>query len=72
MGKQFGYRKPVVDFAKQVPVSSYHELKSYIQKIMHGERMRARNKFGVQNKIPRLANHRQYLEEILRLVKENA
>ena len=34
--------------------------------------MRARGKFGVQNKIPRLANHRQYLEEILQLVKENA
>ena len=33
--------------------------------------MRSRGKFGVQNKIPRLANHRQYLEEILKMVKEN-
>ncbi|MEM6317416.1 MAG: GH3 auxin-responsive promoter family protein [Bacteroidota bacterium] len=33
--------------------------------------MRARGKFGVQNKIPRLANHRQYLEEILQMTKEN-
>ena len=34
--------------------------------------MRARGKFGVQNKIPRLANHRRYLEEILQMVEENA
>ena len=27
--------------------------------------MRARGKFGGQNKVPRLANHRQYVEEIL-------
>ena len=33
--------------------------------------MRSRGKFGVQNKIPRLANHRRYLEEILGLTGEN-
>lgn len=33
--------------------------------------MRSRGKFGVQNKIPRLANHRRYLEEILQQVREN-
>ena len=33
--------------------------------------MRSRGKFGVQNKIPRLANHRKYLDEILNLIKEN-
>ena len=33
--------------------------------------MRSRGKFGVQNKIPRLANHRRYLEEILGLAEEN-
>ena len=33
--------------------------------------MRSRGKFGVQNKIPRLANHRRYLEEILQMVEEN-
>ena len=27
--------------------------------------MRSRGKFGVQNKVPRLANHRKYLEDIL-------
>ena len=39
-GKQFGYRsiKSYEDFAKQVPVSSYDELKPYIQKMMHGEK----------------------------------
>ena len=39
-GKQFGYRhiKSSEDFAKQVPVSSYDELKPYIQKMMHGEK----------------------------------
>jgi len=35
------------------------------------EWMRSRGKFGVQNKIPRLANHRRYLEEILGLTEEN-
>ena len=33
--------------------------------------MRSRGKFGVQNKIPRLANHRNYLEDILRVMKKN-
>ena len=33
--------------------------------------MRQRGKFGVQNKIPRLANHRKYIEEIIRVTKEN-
>ncbi len=33
--------------------------------------MRARGKFGVQNKIPRLANHRKHLREILGLIQEN-
>jgi len=33
--------------------------------------MRSRGKFGVQNKIPRLANHRDYIEDILRVMKEN-
>lgn len=28
--------------------------------------MKARGKFGSQNKVPRLANHRQYVEEVLR------
>ncbi|TNE56276.1 MAG: GH3 auxin-responsive promoter family protein [Bacteroidetes bacterium] len=28
--------------------------------------MKARGKFGNQNKVPRLANHRQYLEDVLR------
>jgi len=32
--------------------------------------MRARGKFGNQNKVPRLANHRQYVEEVLQLAKE--
>lgn len=33
--------------------------------------MRARGKFGVQHKVPRLANHRRYLEEIISLIEEN-
>jgi len=33
--------------------------------------MRSRGKFGVQHKVPRLANHRRYLEEILGFAKEN-
>ena len=33
--------------------------------------MRSRGKFGVQNKIPRLANHRRYLEEILNFSEES-
>ena len=39
-GKKFGYRhiKSAKDFAKQVPVSSYDDLKPYIQKMMHGEK----------------------------------
>lgn len=32
--------------------------------------MRARGKFGNQNKVPRLANHRQYVEEIMRFAAE--
>jgi hypothetical protein len=32
--------------------------------------MRARGKFGNQNKVPRLANHRQYVEEIIRFAAE--
>ncbi|MCC6412809.1 MAG: GH3 auxin-responsive promoter family protein [Saprospiraceae bacterium] len=32
--------------------------------------MRARGKFGNQNKVPRLANHRQFVEEVLQLAKE--
>jgi hypothetical protein len=31
--------------------------------------MRARGKFGNQNKVPRLANHRQYVDEILKIVE---
>ena len=33
--------------------------------------MRSRGKFGVQHKVPRLANHRRYLEEILGFAGEN-
>ena len=33
--------------------------------------MRSRGKFGVQNKVPRLANHRRYLEDILNFSGEN-
>jgi hypothetical protein len=29
--------------------------------------MKSRGKFGNQNKVPRLANHRQFLEEIMQL-----
>ncbi len=32
--------------------------------------MRARGKFGNQNKVPRLANHRQYVEELIRFAAE--
>ena len=32
--------------------------------------MRARGKFGNQNKVPRLANHRQYVEEVVRFTEE--
>lgn len=32
--------------------------------------MRARGKFGNQNKVPRLANHRQYVEEVVRFTQE--
>jgi hypothetical protein len=32
--------------------------------------MRARGKFGNQNKVPRLANHRQYVEEIMQFTHE--
>ncbi len=32
--------------------------------------MRARGKFGGQHKVPRLANHRQYVEEILNMLEE--
>lgn len=32
--------------------------------------MRSRGKFGGQHKVPRLANHRQYVEEILRYLEE--
>lgn len=32
--------------------------------------MRARGKFGNQNKVPRLANHRQYVEEIMQFTQE--
>lgn len=32
--------------------------------------MKARGKFGSQNKVPRLANHRQYVEEVLRYAQE--
>ncbi|MBU6342635.1 MAG: GH3 auxin-responsive promoter family protein, partial [Bacteroidetes bacterium] len=32
--------------------------------------MRARGKFGNQNKVPRLANHRRYLEEVLQFTHE--
>jgi hypothetical protein len=32
--------------------------------------MRKRGKFGNQNKVPRLANHRQYVEEVLETAKE--
>jgi hypothetical protein len=33
--------------------------------------MRARGKFGNQNKVPRLANHRQYVEEVIRFAAED-
>lgn len=32
--------------------------------------MRARGKFGNQNKVPRLANHRQYIEDLIRFASE--
>jgi len=32
--------------------------------------MRARGKFGSQNKVPRLANHRDFVEEVLRFAQE--
>lgn len=32
--------------------------------------MRARGKFGNQNKVPRLANHRKYVEEVVRYAQE--
>lgn len=34
--------------------------------------MRARGKFGGQHKVPRLANHRQYVDEIKELLRESA
>jgi hypothetical protein len=34
--------------------------------------MRARGKFGGQHKVPRLANHREYVEEIKELLRESA
>ena len=34
--------------------------------------MRARGKFGNQNKVPRLANHRQYVEEVMRYAQEGS
>jgi len=33
--------------------------------------MRARGKFGNQNKVPRLANHRQFVEELIRFASED-
>ncbi|MBC7777366.1 MAG: GH3 auxin-responsive promoter family protein [Phycisphaerae bacterium] len=33
--------------------------------------MRARGKFGNQNKVPRLANHRQFVEELIRFAAED-
>ncbi len=33
--------------------------------------MRARGKFGNQHKVPRLANHRQYVEEVIRFAAED-
>jgi hypothetical protein len=33
--------------------------------------MRARGKFGNQNKVPRLANHRQFVEEVLQFTQES-
>jgi len=33
--------------------------------------MRARGKFGNQNKVPRLANHRQFVDDLIRFVSEN-
>ncbi|HND88725.1 MAG TPA: GH3 auxin-responsive promoter family protein, partial [Saprospiraceae bacterium] len=32
--------------------------------------MRARGKFGNQNKVPRLANHRRFVEEVMQHVNE--
>jgi hypothetical protein len=32
--------------------------------------MRARGKYGSQSKVPRLANHRGFVEEIMQLVAE--
>lgn len=32
--------------------------------------MKARGKFGSQNKVPRLANHREFVEEVLRFAQE--
>ena len=39
-GKKYGYRqiKSIEDYAKQVPVSSYDDLKPLIQRMMRGER----------------------------------
>ncbi|MFN0215187.1 MAG: GH3 auxin-responsive promoter family protein [Saprospiraceae bacterium] len=34
--------------------------------------MRARGKFGNQNKVPRLANHRQFVEEVIRFASGDA
>lgn len=42
-----------------------------IEKLQSGtfyDWMKARNKLGGQNKVPRLSNHRKYIEEILRLI----
>ena len=33
--------------------------------------MKSRNKLGGQNKVPRLANNRKYLDQILQFIQEN-
>ncbi|MEM1218462.1 MAG: GH3 auxin-responsive promoter family protein [Bacteroidota bacterium] len=63
-------------------VNSDYEAKRYKNMALHRLRLRAlpvgtfhrwmrsRGKFGGQHKVPRLANHRQYVEEILRYLEE--
>ena len=57
--------------AKRYKDMALHRLR--MQVLPHGtfhRWMRSRGKFGGQHKVPRLANHRQYVEEILRYLEE--
>ena len=50
------------DFVLKTPIMHY------VQNGTFYEWMKRRNKLGGQNKVPRLANHREYLDEILEII----